>query len=153
MVEEGNTQILAKYIANYLKGDLYHIEGDNNYPEDHMDIVKQAKIEMKQNLRPKLINTLNNFEKYDIIFIGYPIWFKKPPMAVYSFFKNFDFTNKNVFLFCTHEGGGESGTFSLIKSILSKAKVFSDGLVLKGTDSREPDAKEKVEDWLKNLKL
>jgi flavodoxin len=63
MVEEGNTQILAKYIANYLKGDLYHIEGDNNYPEDHMDIVKQAKIEMKQNLRPKLINTLNNLQK------------------------------------------------------------------------------------------
>ena len=93
MVEEGNTQIIAKYIANYLKADLYQIEGDNKYPDDHMDIVKQAKTEMKQNLRPKLINALNNFEQYETIFIGYPIWFKKPPMAVYTFFENFDFTN------------------------------------------------------------
>ena len=118
-----------------------------------MEIVKQAKKEMTQNLRPKLINALNNFEKYDIIFIGYPIWFKKPPMAVYSFLENFDFTNKSVYLFCTHEGGGESGSFSIIKNILSKAKVSNDNLVMKGTDSREPEAKEKVENWLKNLKF
>ena len=151
MVEEGNTEILAKYIANYLKADLYQIEGDNKYPDDHMEIVKQAKIEMEQNLRPKLINDLNNFEQYETIFIGYPIWYQKPPMVVYSFIENFNFSNKNVYLFCTHEGSGQSGTFSLIKNILSKAKVSTEGLVMKGTDTRESIAKEKVEDWLKKL--
>ena len=151
MVEEGNTEILANYITNYVKGDLYHIVGDNKYPEDHMEIVSQAKKEMKQNLRPKLVNQINNFEQYDIIFIGYPIWYKIPPMAVYSFLENFDFSNKNVYLFCTHEGSGQSGTFSLIQNILNKAKVSTNGLVMKGTDTRESNAKEKVEYWLKKL--
>ena len=153
VVKEGNTQLLAKHIANYLKGDLYHIVGDNKYPDDHMAIVRQAKVEMNSKLRPKLVNPLNNFFQYDNIFIGYPIWYNKPPMAVYSFFENFDFTNKKVFLFCTHEGSGESGTFSLIKGILKNANVSVDGLVMKGTEARKPDAKEKTEKWLKNLNI
>ena len=153
IVEEGNTQILAKYIANYLKADLYQIEGDNKYPEDHMEIVKQAKIEMNQKLRPKLIHPLNNIDQYDIIFIGYPIWYKIPPMSVYSFFESFDFSNKNVYLFCTHEGGGDSGSFKLVKNILNTAKVSTDGFAMKGTESRKADAKEKIEEWLKKLKF
>ena len=48
MVKEGNTQILAKYISNYLKADQYHIVGDNKYPTKYMDIIKQAKTEMNQ---------------------------------------------------------------------------------------------------------
>ena len=79
VVKEGNTQLLAKHIANYLKGDLYHIVGDNKYPDDHMAIVRQAKVEMNSKLRPKLVNPLNNFSQYDNIFIGYPIWYNKPP--------------------------------------------------------------------------
>ena len=82
MVKEGNTQILAKYISNYLKADQYHIVGDNKYPAKYMDIIKQAKNEMNQKLRPKLVNPLNSIEQYDTIFIGYPIWYSKPPMAV-----------------------------------------------------------------------
>ena len=151
MVDEGNTQILANFIANYVKSDLYHIIGNNEYPEDHMEIVSQAKKEMKQNLRPKLVNKIENFEQYETIFIGYPIWYKIPPMAVFSFLENFDFSNKNVYLFCTHEGSGQSGTFSLIQKILNKAKVSIDGLVMKGTDTRDSNAKEKVESWLKKL--
>ena len=153
VVKEGNTQLLANHIAKYLNGDLYHIVGDNKYPDDHMAIVRQAKDEMNSNLRPKLVNPLNNFSQYDKIFIGYPIWYKKPPMAVFSFLENFDFTNKKVFLFCTHEGSGQSGTFSLIKDILKNANVSVDGLAMKGTEARKPEAKEKAEKWLKNLKL
>ena len=118
-----------------------------------MEIVNQAKIEMNQQLRPKLINPLDNFSQYETIFLGYPIWYKKPPMAVYTFLENFDFTNKKVFLFCTHEGSGQSDTFSLIKGILNKAKVSIDGLVMKGTETRKTEAKQKVEDWLKKLKF
>ena len=153
IVKEGNTQILANHIANYLKADLYHIIGDNKYPDDHMEIVRQAKKEMDEKLRPKLVNPLNNFTQYDTIFIGYPIWYKIPPMAVYSFLENYDFENKNVFLFCTHEGSGQSGTFSLIKNILSKAKVSTDGLEMKGTVARTPEAKETTENWIKRLKI
>ena len=153
MVKEGNTQILAKYISNYLKADQYHIVGDNKYPTKYMDIIKQAKTEMNQKLRPKLVNPLNSIDQYDTIFIGYPIWYSKPPMAVYTFFESFDFTGKTGYLFCTHEGSGQAGTFSHIKNVLSKANVSTNGLSMKGTDTRNANAKQTVEAWLKKLKL
>ena len=153
MVKEGNTQILAKHIANYLKADLYHIVGDNKYPAKYMDIIKQAQTELNQKFRPKLVNALNNFEQYDTIFIGYPIWYSKPPMAVYTFFESFNFTNKKVFLFCTHEGSGQAGSFAHVKNVLSTANVSTNGLVMKGTDTRNAGAKQTVEAWLKKLKF
>ena len=82
-----HTQILAKHIANYLKADQYHIVGDNKYPTKYMDIIKQAQTELNKSFRPKLVNPLNSIEQYDTIFIGYPIWYSKPPMAVYTFSK------------------------------------------------------------------
>ena len=63
-------------------------------------------------------------------------------MAVYTFFESFDFTNKNVFLFCTHEGSGQAGTFSHVKSVLKNANVSTNGLVMKGTDTRNSNAKQ-----------
>ena len=50
-----------------------------------MDRVKQANKEKSQNLRPKLIRNIKNFQQYNTIFLGYPIWYGKPPMAVYTF--------------------------------------------------------------------
>ena len=60
---------------------------------------------------------------------------------------------KNVYLFCTHEGSGQAGTFSHIKNVLSKANVSTNGLSMKGTDTRNANAKQTVEAWLKKLKL
>ena len=152
VVKEGNTKLLAGHIANYLKADQFEIEGDNPYPEKYMDRVKQANKEKSQNLRPKLVRNIKNFQQYDTIFLGYPIWYGKPPMAVYTFLETYDFTSKNVYLFCTHEGSGQSGTFSHIKGLLPSAKVFTDGLVMQGTHARTPSAKQEAENWLKKIK-
>ena len=118
-----------------------------------MDIIKQAQTELNKNFRQKLVNPLNSIAQYDTIFIGYPIWYSKPPMAVYTLFESFDFTNKNVYLFCTHEGSGQAGTFSHIKNVLNKANVSTSGLAMKGTETRNANAKQTVETWLKKLKF
>ena len=118
-----------------------------------MDIIKQAKTEMNNNFRPKLVNPLESIAQYDTIFIGYPIWYGRSPMAVYTFFESFDFTNKNVYLFCTNEGSGQSGTFTHIHNILNKANVSTNGLAMQGTQTRSPNAKQAVETWLKKLKF
>ena len=152
VVKEGNTKLLAGHIANYLKADQFHIVGDNKYPEKYMDRVNQAKKEKTVKLRPNLTSKVDNFAQYDTVFLGYPIWFGKPPMAFYTFLETYDFTNKNVYLFCTHEGSGQAGTFSHIKSILPKAKVSTEGLVMQGSQARTPAAKQEVEKWIKRLK-
>ena len=50
-----------------------------------MDRVKQVNKEKSQKLRSKLVRDANNFQQYDTVFLGYPIWYGKPPMAVYTF--------------------------------------------------------------------
>ena len=152
IVKDGNTKILAQHIAKFLKADQFHIIGDNKYPEKFSDIANQSRKEKEQNLRPKLISKIDNFSQYDTIFIGFPIWCGDYPMAVYTFLENYDFTNKNVYPFCTHEGSGNAGTFEKLKKIIPKANVNTDGLDMYGTKARESDAKHVVENWIKKLK-
>ena len=151
-VQDGNTKLLANCIAGLVRGDLFQIIGNNKYPDGHMDRINQASTEMAQNLRPKLIYNVNNFGQYNTVFIGYPIWWGKPPMAVFTFLESYDFTNKKVYLFCTHEGRGSSGTFSLIKNKLPTAHVSTDGLEMFGSQARTPSAKNEVQNWLRRLR-
>ena len=153
VVKEGNTKLLAGHLANFLKADQYEIKGDNKYPEKYMDRVKQANKEKSQNFRPNLVYKIDNFAQYDTIFLGYPIWYGRPPMAVYTFLETYDFTNKKVYLFCTHEGSGQAGSFAHIKNLLPKANVFTDGLVMQGSRARTPGAKQDDENWIKKLRF
>ena len=151
IVKEGNTKILAKHIATLLNADQFEIIGDNKYPEKFVDIANQAKKEKEKKLRPKLLSKIENFAQYETIFIGYPIWCGDYPMAVYSFLENYDFKNKKIFPFCTHEGSGNSGTFEKLSKIIPKAIVNANGLDMIGTKSREKEAKKTVEEWLKKI--
>ena len=72
---------------------------------------------------------------------------------MYIFFESFDFTDKNVYLFQIHEGRGQARTYSHIKNVLSNAKVSTNVLTMKGTDTRNPNVKQTVEAWLKKLKF
>ena len=150
IVKDGNTKILANCISKYLIADQFQIIGDNKYPEKFSDIVNQARKEKEQKLRPKLISKVDNFEQYNTIFLGYPIWCGDYPMAVYTFLENYDFTNKKVYPFCTHEGSGNTGTFERLKKIIPKADVHTNGLDIFGTKARV-NAKSEVENWLKKL--
>ena len=151
VVKEGNTKIMARHISEYLKCDEYEIKGNNHYPEDHKRIVEQAKKELDKKLRPELVNKLDSISEYDTIFLGYPIWYKDYPMAVFTFLEKFDFSGKIVIPFCTHEGSGESGTFSKLAKLIPKAKVNEKGMSVYGHVAREEKNKKEVEKWLKSL--
>lgn len=51
---------------------------------------------------------------YDVVFVGYPIWWYTLPMPIYTFFDKYDFDNKIIVPFNTHEGSGDGGTYSTI---------------------------------------
>jgi flavodoxin len=88
---------------------------------------------------------------YDVVFVGYPIWWGDLPMPCYTFFDKVKLEGKTIAPFCTHEGSGLSGTDSNIANA-TKAKV-TEALVMKGSvaqNSRD-EAKKEVTDWLKKL--
>ena len=152
VVKIGNTQILAEYIAEQVGADIFHIETVTPYPADYDDCCDVAKQELADKARPKISGGVDNMDSYDIVFLGYPIWWGDMPMAVYTFMESYDFSDKVVIPFNTHEGSGASGTYSKIKSALPNAQVL-DGIAIQGKTAQEfnSDTQQTVRSWLDGL--
>ena len=151
-IDKGNTQIVAEYIASEVGADSFHIETIAPYPADYDDCCDVAKQELADKARPEIQGGVENMEQYDIVFLGYPIWWGDMPMAVYTFMDSYDFSDKVVIPFNTHEGSGESGTYSAIGSYLPNAQVL-DGMAIQGKTAQEfnSDTQQSVRDWLDGL--
>lgn len=151
-IEVGNTQIVAEYIAGQVGADSFHIETVTPYPADYDECCDIAKQELADNARPEISGSVDNMDSYDIVFFGYPIWWGDMPMAVYTFMESYDFSDKVVIPFNTHEGSGESGTYSAIASALPDAQVL-DGMAIQGKTAQEfnSDTQQAVRSWLDNL--
>ena len=144
---KGNTEIVAEMIQRSVGGELFEIDTVKDYPVDYTECTNVAKVEIQQKARPELKRYLDSIDAYDKIFLGFPIWYSIPPMAVSTFLERYDFGGKKIFPFCTHEGSGLGGSVSYIKKICPKA-IVSDGLAIYGSQAGQSAAQ--VERWLKN---
>ena len=150
-VEVGNTAMVASYIKEYLKADSFEIVPIDKYPDNYDKCTELAKKEQGDNARPKIEGKIDNFDSYDTVFVGYPIWWGDLPMIMYTFMEEYDFDGKKVIPFNTHEGSGDSGTYKTIKEKLPNADVNTKGLALEGKVARSEDGKQQTIDWLKGL--
>lgn len=151
-ISKGNTQIIAEYIAEQIGADSYHIETVTPYPADYDDCKNRASQEKSDNARPEIIGNVENMDSYDIVFLGYPIWWGDMPMAVYTFMESYDFSGKVIIPFNTHEGSGSSGTETKIKNALPDSQVLT-GLVMQGATAQKfnSDTQDTVRSWLDDL--
>lgn len=151
-IEKGNTEIIAEMIAEETDADLFRIEAVNPYPTSYDECTEVAKQAQASSARPELANSLENLSNYDLIFLGYPIWWGDMPMPVYTFLEFYDLTGKTLVPFCTHAGSGLAGTVGTIRQKVSQATVL-DGLAIQGTiaqNSRD-EAKADVLEFLQEL--
>ena len=148
----GNTQYMAYVIQETVGADIFRIEPETPYPTDHDTLVDLAKEEQNDNARPKIKDTIENFDTYENIFVGYPNWWGDMPMIVYNFLESYDFAGKTVIPFCTHGGSGLSGTEKTIAGICEGA-TMQDGLAVAGTTAQnDRDSAEKaVTEWLNKI--
>ena len=149
VVEKGNTEIIAEMIADEVGADTFRIQTVAAYPESYDECTAIAKQEQEQGARPELSSTVANFDDYDVIYLGYPIWYGDMPMVVYTFLESYDFTDKTIIPFCTHAGSGLAGTVSSIQAVCGGAAVL-DGLAITGTTAQNDpeDASDAVRTWL-----
>ncbi len=149
VIEKGNTEIIAEMIASKKGGDLFRIESVNAYPSGYDDCTEVAKEEKDSNARPELTASVTDFDDYDVIYLGYPIWWSDMPMPVYTFLESYDFSGKTIIPFCTHAGSGLSGTVKSIQTACSGATVC-DGFAIAGTTAQNDreSAEKQVSDWL-----
>lgn len=145
-IAKGNTEIVAEFIQKSVGGDLFEIDTVKNYPVDYTECTEVAKVEIQQKARPELKKYLSSIDEYDVIFLGYPIWWSIPPMAVSTFLEKYNFSGKKIFPFATHEGSGLGGSVSYIKQIVPNAEVAS-GLAIQG--ARAANSENEVANWAK----
>ena len=113
----GNTEEAANMIADATGGDLFELEpvepytdDDLNYSDENSRVSQEYADESLRDVE-LVSTTVEGFEEYDTVFIGYPIWWQVAAWPVDSFVENNDFTGKTVVPFCTSasSGIGESG--------------------------------------------
>lgn len=147
----GNTQYVANIISENTGGDMYRIEPNTPYTTNHKELVEQATKEQDSDARPEIKNMISNFDDYDTIFIGYPIWWSDMPQIMYSFMELYNFEGKTVIPFSTHGGSGLSGTASTIENKLNNANVITNAFTMSRDDME--DAPQRVEVWLREINL
>ena len=152
-IDEGNTAKLAKEIAAQTGGTLFEIEPVTPYPSVYSEMLPVATNERQNSVRPAIKENVANFERYDTIFLGYPIWWGDLPMILHTFMENYDFTGKTVIPFNTHEGSGQAGTQSAITAKLPDATVRQ-GLAMRGSTAQAlpcDGTNAAVQNWLDGL--
>lgn len=145
-----NTRSVAEQIQASVGGDTFQIRTSVPYPQDYRETTVVARAELDENRRPELAETLPAaaMRDYDVIFVGYPIWWGTAPMAVFTFLEQFDFTGKIVIPFCTHEGSGMGGSARDIAAASRGASVC-EGLALRGRSASQ--AGNDIAAWLRRL--
>lgn len=149
VVERGNTELLAEIVAEETGGDVFRIETVREYPSAYDEMLTVATQERTEHARPDLKTEIEYFDSYDVILVGYPIWWADMPMAMYTFFESYDWRGKTIIPFNTHEGSGQSGTVSSIREICSDATVMS-GFSVRGSVAQNngESARAVVQNWL-----
>ena len=123
----GTTKAAAKKVKKASGGTLYQIKpkkaytkADLNYNNEDSRATREQEDE---SIRPAIKGKVRNIRKYDLIFIGYPIWWGKEPKVIRTFLESYNLKGKTIIPFCTSGSSGISGSMKGIRKSAAGAKV------------------------------
>ena len=145
----GNTENVAKNIAEATGFELFEIKTAKAYSEDYDAVLDLAKKEQNRNARPELATHIQDMEQYDTLFLGYPCWWGTLPMPVFTFLEEYDFSGKRIIPFVTHGGSSFGRSLSDMKRLVPNAKIESNGLSIRGSSASA--SKSQVTRWLERI--
>ncbi len=136
----GITKKLAENLAEAADADLYEIKPEVAYTSADLNWTdKQARstIEMRdKTFRPPMAEENVNIAKYDVIYLGFPIWWYVAPTIINTFLEAYDFTGKTIVLFATSGGSGFGNTIRELEGSCPGAKLI-EGKVFSRRQSTE----------------
>ena len=140
----GNVQQLAQWVSERTGGDLFSIQVTEPYSSDWDACLERANQERAEDARPELTASVEQLERYDTVFLGYPNWWYGVPMALLSFLEENDLSDKQVYLFCSHGTGGLASSVEQIDEALPDSTALSENIF----DVYEEDAASSQQDIL-----
>ena len=149
----GNTEEVANYIADTTGGDLFELEpvepytdDDLNWSDDNSRVSQEHEDESLRDV--ELVSTdVENWDSYDTVFIGYPIWWGIAAWPVDSFVENNDFTGKTVIPFCTSASSGIGDSGQLLEEMAGTGDWQEGERFRSGADEAD------VQEWVNGLGL
>lgn len=145
---QGNTEYVATIISEATGGELFEIKTVHTYPGTHKELIGAAKKESEEDTRPALATHIKNLKEYDVVFVGFPNWWYDMPQPLYTFFDEYDFSNKSVIPFCTHGGSRFSNAIKTIREMEKGATVL-DGYAI--ARDRVGNSKDGILNWLEKI--
>lgn len=147
-----NTQRIAEYVASAVGADLYEIVPLEAYTSEDIDAnADDNRARLEQNdeaARPAISGSVENMEEYDIIFLGYPIWWGEAPKILCTFLDSYDFSGKTVIPFCTSHSSGIGSSATNLHSAAADAARWTEGMrFVSGAAQRS------VTEWIDDLPL
>jgi len=144
----GVTEGVAKQLAEVTGGDLHKIQPEQPYSDadlDWRDKQSRSSVEMQdKNSRPAITNKLANMQDYDVVYVGFPIWWYTAPTIINTFMESYDFKGKTVIPFAT--SGGSS-----IKKACADLKAACPDVNWKEGKLLNRVSKQELETWVKGL--
>lgn len=147
----GTTEKLAKNLAKAAGADLFEIQPKKPYTAADLDWtnpLSRSTVEMKDlSSRPAVANKVSNMAEYDIVFVGFPIWWYVAPTIINTFLEQYNLTGKTVVPFATSGSSGMGKTNQML-AVSTKGANLVEGKRFSSNASVET-----LQDWLKSLKI
>lgn len=122
----GNTRVLAEKVAEVAAADLQEIVPEVAYTDEDLNYNNsncRANQEINSDIHPDIQTLSADIEQYDVIFLGYPIWWGQCPPPVQTFLDTYDLSGKTIMPFCTSGSSGISGSLSKINQLCPDSTV------------------------------
>ena len=146
------TRPLAEYAADALGADIYEIVPETPYTEEDLNYsnsdCRANEEQTNPDSRPEISGSVEGMEEYEIVFLGYPIWWGQAPKIICTFMETYDFSGKTIIPFCTSGSSGIGSSASILHALCSDTAVWLDGARLEGNTTREEMA-----EWINGLGL
>lgn len=123
----GVTAKVAKTLSNEIGATLFEIVPEVHYTNADLnwqDSKSRSSIEMNdRNCRPAIRTVVENMNQYDVVFVGFPIWWYREPSIIDTFMESYDFSGKTVVPFATSGGSGMGDTVKNMNVLSANANV------------------------------
>lgn len=144
------TEAIARHIETETKGTLYEIVPEVPYTADDLKYYMDCRADREQadsNARPAINGTVENMEKYAVVFLGYPIWHGQAPRIISTFLESYDFADKTIVPFCTSASSGIGSSDTNLHSLAPDADWVSGRRFASGTSQKT------VAEWIDSLNI